>query len=134
VSLQQKNTLGFQRRLTTWSLSLPVVVADPDLAKHILISKNFSKSFTYKTFEPIFGDESLLVLPDKQWFEKRRAFNPGFTPVFLKNVVEVLADKLERLLEGINQDVKAKRETDMLTRSQTFTVSKCCQISCACGT
>ena len=73
-------------------------------------------------FSPLFGDQSLLVLPDKEWFAKRRAFNPGFAPLFLKNVVDVLSDKLDRLLEGINHDIEAKRETDMLTRSQVFTV------------
>jgi cytochrome P450 len=105
------------------------VCADPDLAKHVLITKNFPKSWTYKNFTPIFGDRSIVISEGDDWFAKRRAFNPGFAPSFLKNVVTVIAAKIERFVQCIDQDIDAGEAVHMLNRSQTFTSDVIVQVA-----
>jgi cytochrome P450 len=99
-----------------------IIIANPDLVKHVVIKKNFPKSFTYKSYTPLFGERSIVILPDKEWFAMRRAFNPGFSPDFLKNVVAVLGEKLDRYVTCIEQDIDVGAPTNMLTRTQMFTV------------
>ena len=106
-----------------------IICADPDLVKHVLITKNFHKSWTYKTFTPIFGDRSIVITEGDVWFAQRRAFNPGFAPNFLKSMVTVISEKLDRFLTCINQDIDAGIPTHMLHRSQTFTSDVIVQIA-----
>jgi cytochrome P450 len=119
---------------TVFSFTVPVVgrlivIADPDLAKHVLITKNFPKSPTYKNFTPIFGDRSIALAEGHDWFTKRRAFNPGFAPSFLKNIVTVIASKIERFVQVIDQDIAAGEAVHMLNRSQTFTSDVIVQVA-----
>ena len=98
-----------------------IVVSDPDLAKHILVTENIFKSWTYKTFLPLVGSKSLLILPDKEWKNVRKSFNPGFMPSFLKTVVRVIHEKLDRLIVNIDKDITNEVPTTFLTRAQIFT-------------
>lgn len=98
-----------------------IVIADPEFAKHVLVTKNFTKSFTYKQYTPIFGSQSMLILPDKEWQATRRAFNPGFVPTFLKNSVTLIDDKLKRFVRNIENDIAEGVTTVMINRAQTFT-------------
>lgn len=84
-------------------------------------SKNLDKSWTYQMFNAVVGAESLLHADKATWIAKRRAFNPGFAPNFLKGMVGTMAEKLERFRRCIDADIAAGAATDMLTRSQTFT-------------
>jgi hypothetical protein len=64
-----------------------IVIADPELAKRVLVTKNYPKSFFYKYLSPLMGDKSIVTLAGGQeWADKRKAFNPGFSPNFLKSV------------------------------------------------
>jgi cytochrome P450 len=119
---------------TVFSFTVPIVgrfivCADPDLAKHVLITKNFPTSFTYKNFTPIFGDRSIVISEGEDWFKKRRAFSPGFAPSFLKSVVTVIAAKIERFVQCIDQDIDAGEPVHMLHRSQTFTSDVIVQVA-----
>jgi hypothetical protein len=64
-----------------------VVIADPELAQRVMVTKNYPKSFLYKYLSPLLGDKSIVTLAGGQeWADKRKAFNPGFSPYFLKGV------------------------------------------------
>lgn len=106
-----------------------IVCADPDLVKHISITKNFPKSHTYDVYTPIFGSQSILIAEGDDWSVKRRAFNPGFTPLFLRNVVSVIAAKIERFTKCIDQDIESNEPVHMLNRSQTFTSDVIVQVA-----
>ena len=99
-----------------------IIVADPLLVQHICVKRNLFKSFTYKDLVPIMGSRSMLMMEGSEWLAKRKAFAPGFSPDFLKQVVHVLAEKLERLEQLIAQDVDQQQVTHALSRFQTFTV------------
>jgi cytochrome P450 len=132
----------FDQKLLEWShehgsiftLKLPVVghmivVADVDAAKHILITKNYPKSWTYKNFTPIIGDRSIVVTQGNEWTKQRKAFNPGFSTLFLKDMVTTMTCKMERFLTCLDQDVSQDQGTNMLERSQTFTSDVIVQIA-----
>lgn len=106
-----------------------IVIGDVDAAKHILITKNYPKSWTYKNFLPIIGERSIVITHGDAWKKQRKAFNPGFTPLFLKDMVSVMSEKMERFLQCIDQDIASKIETNMLERSQTFTSDVIVQIA-----
>jgi len=99
-----------------------IVISDPELARKVLVTKNYPKSFFYKMLEPLVGPKSLVSIPtDKEWAGLRKAFNPGFAPGFLKGMVDTMASKLERFVAAIDNDIVEGRETNTLVRSQTFT-------------
>lgn len=50
-----------------------------------------------------------------------RAYNPGFSPNFLKDMVSVMSEKMKRFTRCIDEDVANEQDTDMLERSRTFT-------------
>lgn len=102
--------------LGTW-----IVVSDPDLVKKIYVRENFEKSQMYNQLSAIVGSESLVSTPKKNWMPKRKAFNPGFAPTFLKDMVSTMAEKLERFVNCIDKDIEASQATNMLNRTQTFT-------------
>jgi len=102
-----------------------IVVCDPKFAKEVLITKNYPKSSMYNTVAPLLGSESMVLLSGERWAPKRRAFNPGFGPNFLKNMVRTMAEKLKRFIECIEEDISGEAGkdgvTDLLYRAQTFT-------------
>lgn len=109
-----------------YSLWLPffgraIVVMDPDLAKKVLVTKNYDKGYVYKILTPVLGSRSMVSLNGKEWAPHRKAFNPGFAPSFLRNMVNTMAEKLERFIKCIDEDIAANVPTHMLSRSQTFT-------------
>lgn len=133
---------SFETKYLEWSyeygpiftLKLPIVgrvivIGDVDAAKYILITKNYPKSWTYKTLLPLIGERSIVVTHGDTWKKQRKAFNPGFTPLFLKDMVCIMSEKMERFLQCIDQDVASKKETNTLERSQTFTSDVVVQIA-----
>jgi cytochrome P450 len=109
-----------------YTISIPVVgkmivICDPELAKQVLVKKNYDKSPLYQLFTPVIGKKSIVILHGKEWSTKRRAFNPGFGPAFLKTMVTTMAEKMERFVECIEFDINMNEPTNMLTRAQTFT-------------
>ena len=98
-----------------------IIVGNPDLANYITVTKNFQKGFSYRAWLPIIGNQSLIILEGSEWKAKRRAFNPGFGPAFLKDMVAVMAEKMHRFLSCIDQDIEDNAITNTLARAQTFT-------------
>ncbi|GKY96261.1 hypothetical protein MPSEU_000585700 [Mayamaea pseudoterrestris] len=98
-----------------------VVVCDPDLIQRIYVSKNFQKSYMYKYFTSVVGSKSLLLVDKDVWTPKRKAFSPGFSPSFLKDMVHIMVQKLERFTQCIDNDISSNKPTNMLQRTQTFT-------------
>jgi cytochrome P450 len=101
-----------------------IVCADPDMinVKHVTVTRNLSKSrVTYKSLRPVIRSESMVTLEGKERVAKRRSFNPGFSPAFLKTMVSTMADKLERLIACVERDVSSNQSSPMLERAQTFT-------------
>lgn len=117
-----------------YTLNVPIIgkmicVADPKLIKHVTISKNFDKSWTYRNNLPIFGKHSIVVAHGETWKRHRKTFSPGFTPNFLKDMVSVICDKMERYMKALDGDVQQNLPTDMMERAQTFTSDVIVQIA-----
>ena len=72
-------------------------------------------------FTAIAGSRSLLTIPKDKWMPKRKAFTSGFSPKFLKDMVNTMIEKLERFEACIESDTADNKATNMLERSQTFT-------------
>ena len=72
-------------------------------------------------FTAIVGSRSLLIIPKENWMPKRKAFISGFSPKFLKDMVNTMIEKLERFEACIESDMADNKPTNMLARSQTFT-------------
>ena len=101
-----------------------IVIAHPTLAKYVLVTKNYPKSFTYGLYDDLFGKTSMVLgESNDDWKGKRKAFATGFTPNFLKSVVTVISNKMIRFINTINNDIQSNQITNLLNRSQTFTVS-----------
>jgi cytochrome P450 len=99
-----------------------IVCADPDMVKYVTVTRNLRKSpITYKNLKPVLGSKSMVTLEGKEWAAKRRAYNPGFSPVFLKSMVATMAEKLERLIDCVEQDISRGEPTHMLERAQNYT-------------
>jgi hypothetical protein len=84
-------------------------------------SHNYEKSRNYEFLRAVAGSESLVLVPKAQWKPKRKEFNPGFAPAFLKDTLAVMATKWERFAANVDADIRAGVATDLLQRSQTFT-------------
>ena len=101
-----------------------IVIAHPTLAKYVLVTKNYPKSFTYGLYDDLFGKTSMVLgESNEEWKSKRRAVATGFTPNFLKSVVNVISTKMIRFINHLNNDIQSNQTTNLLQRSQTFTVS-----------
>ena len=99
-----------------------IICADPKLFKHITITRNYGKGFTYKLLKAVIGSQSIVILEGKEWAAKRKAFNPGFTPNFLKTMTTTMYEKMQRFVQCIEQyDMANNQPTNMLVRAQTFT-------------
>ncbi|KAL3921660.1 MAG: hypothetical protein SGILL_002634, partial [Bacillariaceae sp.] len=117
---------------SVFSLTLPVVkkmviVADPDLIHHITVSANYDKSWTYSKL--IFGPQSIVRAHGPEWVAARKAFVGGFTPTYLKEMVTVMSNKLERYLKRLDEDVSIEKATNMLHYSQIFTSDVIVQVA-----
>eukprot|EP00581_Thalassiosira_minuscula_P007695 CAMPEP_0183710996 /NCGR_PEP_ID=MMETSP0737-20130205/6597_1 /TAXON_ID=385413 /ORGANISM="Thalassiosira miniscula, Strain CCMP1093" /LENGTH=497 /DNA_ID=CAMNT_0025939387 /DNA_START=161 /DNA_END=1651 /DNA_ORIENTATION=- len=106
-----------------------IIVADPELIHHVTVSKNFHKSWTLKNVMPIFGDRSILLVHGEEWKRYRKAFAPGFTPNFLRDMTSVMLDKLQRCTKALDDDAQNERATNMMECSQTFTSDVIVQIA-----
>jgi cytochrome P450 len=70
--------------------------------------------------QAVLGSESLLSIDKDQWIAKRKAFAPGFSPKFLKEMIGTMIEKLQRFENCIDADIASNKPTDMLQRTQTF--------------
>jgi cytochrome P450 len=118
---------------SVYSVRLPVVnrmiiCADPDLIQHITTTQNFDKSWTYKIFEAMFGNKSIVFVHGDEWLVLRKTFSPAFAPAFLKEMIALMSDKLQRFVDGIvsdnvvvDQEEHRPQPTDTMQRAQNFT-------------
>lgn len=99
-----------------------IIIADPELARHVLVKKNYPKSKLYEGLSPILGSKSMVSMSNgKEWAGMRKAFHRGFQPDFLKKVIGVMTEKLTRFTEAIDDDINRNQATNVLERSQAFT-------------
>jgi cytochrome P450/phosphatidylglycerophosphate synthase len=99
-----------------------VIVANPDLIHYITVSKNIHKSWTYE-FATIFNKTSILRTHGDVWKQQRKTFVGGFTPTYLREMVVVMCEKLDRLLNSLDLDAAASQQTittKMLRKTQIF--------------
>ena len=95
-----------------------VACADPDMIKPVTVTRNLPEfHFTYKNMRPVIGSESMVTLEGREWAAKRRSFNPGFSPAFLKTMVSTMADKLVRLIACAERDASSDQVSPMLERA-----------------
>ena len=85
-----------------------ITIGDPELARIITTKKDMPKFLPlYGPSCYLFGPKSMLITVDHaQWQKKRRTFNPGFAPDFLKSVIEVFCQKAIRFLDNCESDAR----------------------------
>lgn len=110
------------------SFQLPVigrmiVVGDAEVARYVLSNNDkFPKSPTYTQMLPLLGQKTMLVAKGSEWASQRRLYNPGFSPDFLRGVVDTIVQKCNRFIKQCDEDLAAGLPTDMLERAVDLTV------------
>lgn len=109
----------------TTSLNLPIIgtmilTVDPELVKTFMVTKNLPKSKMYADLAPCFGTRSILSVNGKEWADMRKAFNAGFTPTFLKSVVETMAELVKPLIERFEEDAREGNISNMLECAKMY--------------
>jgi len=100
-----------------------IVVGDAEVARHVLSqNKNFPKSPTYKGILPLIGRKSMVAAEGSVWASQRKLYKPGFSPDFLRGVVDVIIQKCSRFIDKCDEDLAAGVPTDMLERAVDLTV------------
>ena len=93
------------------------------MARYVLKnSSKFPKSPTYKTLFSLIGRKSIVATEGSEWASQRKLYNPGFSPDFLRGVVETIIQKCDRFIEKCDEDLAAGIPTDMLERAIDLTV------------
>jgi cytochrome P450 len=72
-------------------------------------------------FQSVAGSKSFWLIDKSKWITKRKAFAPGFSPKFLRNMVGTMIEKLQRFENCIDTDIATDKPTNMLQRTQKFT-------------
>ena len=115
-----------------------IVVGDAALARHVLQSKAknipsgslFPKSPTYSDLVPLIGKKSIVAMEGPEWAHQRRAFNPGFSPDYLRGIVTTIAQKCDRFLEFCEkEDIANGQVTNMLARTIDLTSDVIAQVA-----
>ena len=106
-----------------------VVAADPALVRQALVTENYPKSPTYGHLLPLIGKGSMLVLEGPAWAAQRRAFNPGFSPDFLRGVVATIAEKAAGLCGACAAAAAAGAELGMHAAAVDFTADVIAQVA-----
>lgn len=115
-----------------------IIVGDATLARHVLQSKSksipsgslFPKSPTYSKLVPLIGKKSIVAMEGPEWAHQRRAFNPGFSPDYLRGIVTTIAQKCDRFLEFCEKEDIAKGQvTNMLARTIDLTSDVIAQVA-----
>ncbi len=115
-----------------------VVVGDAALARHVLQSKSksipsgslFPKSPTYSNLVPLIGKKSIVAMEGPEWAHQRKAFNPGFSPDYLRGIVTTIAKKCDRFLEFCEkEDIANEQVTNMLARAIDLTSDVIAQVA-----
>lgn len=106
-----------------------IVVGDPDVARHVLVTGKFRKSPTYSGMTPLIGRKSLVATEGEEWASQRRLYNPGFSPGFLRSAVGTIVHKCNRFLAKCDEDIESGVPTDMLARAIDLTSDVIAQVS-----
>ena len=104
-----------------------IIIADPDLAKFVVTTKNFPKSPMYKELFPVVGRHSILVMEGPKWAQYPRAYTPGFAPTCRHNITTTIGDQLQRLLRTCDDDATERRD-HMLDAAAGLTVDVIAQV------
>ena len=100
-----------------------IVVGDAEVARYVLSqNKKFPKSPTYKTMFALIGRKSMVAAEWSEWASQRKLYNPGFSPDFLRGVVDTIIQKCNRFIDKCDEDLAAGVSTDMLDRAIDLTV------------
>ncbi|CAE8637385.1 unnamed protein product [Polarella glacialis] len=106
-----------------------IVAADPALVRQALVIENYPKSPTYGSLLPLLGEGSMLVAEGSEWAAKRRVFNPGFSPGFLREVVAAVAEKVQTLYEKCSQAADSAEELGLHKATVDFTADVIAQVA-----
>ena len=100
-----------------------IVVGDAEVARYVLSQNNkFPKYPTYKTMFALIGRKSMVAAEGSEWASQRKLYNPGFSPDFLRGVVDTIIQKCNRFIDKCDEDLAAGVSTDMLDRAIDLTV------------
>lgn len=100
-----------------------IVVGDAELARYVLSqNKTFPKSPTYHQIFPLIGNKSMVAAKEREWAKQRKLYNPGFSPDFLRGVVDTIIQKCNRFIDKCDEDLAAGAPTNMLERAVDLTV------------
>eukprot|EP00531_Pseudo-nitzschia_arenysensis_P004444 CAMPEP_0116130100 /NCGR_PEP_ID=MMETSP0329-20121206/8275_1 /TAXON_ID=697910 /ORGANISM="Pseudo-nitzschia arenysensis, Strain B593" /LENGTH=513 /DNA_ID=CAMNT_0003624407 /DNA_START=119 /DNA_END=1659 /DNA_ORIENTATION=+ len=90
----------------------------------------FPKSPTYSNLKPLIGKKSIVAMEGPEWAHQRKAFNPGFSPDYLRGIVTTIAKKCDRFLEFCEkEDIANNRVTNMLARAIDLTSDVIAQVA-----
>lgn len=99
------------------------MVGDAEVARFVLSNNNkFPKSPTYQQMIPLLGRKSMVAAEGNEWSSQRKLYNPGFSPDFLRGVVDTILEKCNRFIRKLDQDLAAGVPTDMLEACIQLTV------------
>mmetsp|Transcript_34164 Transcript_34164/g.72789 ORF Transcript_34164/g.72789 Transcript_34164/m.72789 type:complete len:490 (-) Transcript_34164:55-1524(-) len=100
-----------------------IVVGDAEVARQVLSQNNkFPKSPTYRVMLPLIGRKSMVAAEGSEWASQRKLYNPGFSPDFLRGVVDTIIQKCNRFIDKCDEDLAAGVPTDMLARTVDLTI------------
>jgi cytochrome P450 len=100
-----------------------IVVGDAEVARYVLSANNkFPKSPTYQQMIPLLGRKSMVAAEGSEWASQRKLYNPGFSPDFLRGVVDTIVEKCNGFIRKLDEDLAAGIPTDMLETCIDLTV------------
>lgn len=101
-----------------------LVISDPVMARHILkevSSDQYCKGMLAEILEPIMG-KGLIPADPATWKVRRRAIVPAFHKRWLKNMIDLFADRAEILSNDLKEKGKAGKVVDMEERFCSVTL------------
>ncbi len=99
-----------------------LAVTHPAVARHILLSDHYERSYHYRTYQAILGN-SLFATDGPHWARRRRMVQPAFRPDQTLRFAQVMRDGAAALLERWEAERLAGRPVDALAETQRLTLA-----------
>ncbi|GAX76417.1 hypothetical protein CEUSTIGMA_g3862.t1 [Chlamydomonas eustigma] len=99
------------------------------MAREVLLTKNYPKSFTYSSFYSLIGGKkSLITSEGEAWHQLRQIFNPGFHYQYLKSLVPVFTSNTDRLLRILERKSVSQEVVPMHLLLTKLTLGIICEV------
>ncbi|XP_031554027.1 cholesterol 24-hydroxylase-like [Actinia tenebrosa] len=122
--------------ICTWFYHSPFLsIADPDIIKELLITKNLPKSkFAYDPVTSVYGKRclghGLATESDHQkWSKRRKIFNPAFHRVCLKDMMKAFNSSADLFIKKLLEKADGKTEVVMTDEFARATLDVLCKVA-----